>query len=256
MAKDLSTGAHLNDNNRHSSVKNRHSALPFSPLIERAIELAAEWHDATYRKSRWRAEAFEVPGDEALRVPVMAHVTAVAMIVQRAGWDEATVAAAFLHDAIEDANRYGGTLRREVLAERLGDDVAARVMDVTEAKRDADGRPRRWQERKEGYIAHLKTAPPESAAISLADKLHNLWTINEGLQRGLDVFASEGGRQGLSAGPERQRWFHRAVLEATHHHTDGRLDGLRERLTEEITRFERLTGDERKEEWKKGGKGE
>ena len=244
MAKDLSTGAHLNGNNRHSSIRNRPSTLPFSPLIERAIELAAEWHDGTYRKSRWRKEAFEVPEDEALRVPVMAHVTAVAMIVQRAGWDEATVAAAFLHDVVEDANRFGGALRREVLAEQLSDEVAARVMDVTEAKYDADGRPRRWQERKEGYVAHLKTAPPESAAISLADKLHNLWTINRGLHHGLDVFASGNGRQGLSAGPEQQRWFHRAVLDATRHHTDVRLDGLRDRLAEEIERFEWLAGIE------------
>ena len=117
-------------------------------------------------------------------------------------------------------------------------------MDVTEAKRDAAGRPRSWQGRKEGYVAHLQTAPPPSAAISLADKLHNLWTINEGLRRGLDVFTSQDGRRGLSAGPERQRWFHRAVLDATRHHADVRLDALRERLAEEVERFERLTGQE------------
>ena len=254
-AEDLSMDA--SPTQKESTLDTHHSSMIFSPLIERAVELAAEWHDGTYRKSRWRAEAFEVPGDAALRVPVIAHVTAVAMTVQRAGWDEATVAAAFLHDAVEDANRHGAALEREVLAERLGDEVAARVMDVTEAKRDAAGRPRRWQERKEGYVAHLKTAPPESAAISLADKLHNLWTINEGLQRGLDVFASGSGRQGLSAGPERQRWFHRAVLDATRHHTDVRLDGLRARLAEEIERFERLAGSEegkrsREEEEQKG----
>ena len=234
----------MTDNNRQSSLDTRQSTIPFSPLIERAIELAAEWHDGTYRKSRWRDAAFEVPEGERLRVPVMAHVTAVAMTVQRAGWDEATVAAAFLHDAVEDANRFGGALRRDVLAERLGENVAARVMDVTEAKRDADGRPRKWKERKEGYVAHLETAPPESAAISLADKLHNLWTINEGLRRGLDVFTSEPGRRGLSAGPEEQIWFHRAVLDATRHHADARLDGLRERLAEEVRRFEKLAGIE------------
>lgn len=230
---------------KKSAPDTRQSTLPFSPLIEKAIELAAEWHDGTYRKSRWRAEVFDVPEEGVLRVPVMAHVTAVAMTVQRAGWDDATVAAAFLHDALEDANRFGHVLRRDVLAERMDETVAQRVMDVTEAKYDAGGRPRRWRERKEGYAAHLRTAPPESAAISLADKLHNLWTINEALQCGIDVFTSGSGRRGLGAGPAEQRWFHRAVLEATRHHADVRLDDLQQRLEEEIERFERLVEEGR-----------
>ena len=33
----------------------------FSPLVEQAIELAAQWHDSTYRKSRWRDPAFDLP---------------------------------------------------------------------------------------------------------------------------------------------------------------------------------------------------
>jgi hypothetical protein len=52
----------------------------FSPMIERAVELAAEWHDRTYRKSRWRPHPFEAPAtEEPGRIPVMAHVTAVAL---------------------------------------------------------------------------------------------------------------------------------------------------------------------------------
>lgn len=214
----------------------------FNPLIEQAIELSAQWHDRTYRKSRWRDAAFEVPPEVVLQVPVMAHVTAVALTVQRAGWDDATVAAAFLHDTLEDANQYGRRLRRAELQRLLGPDVTTRVEGVTEEKRDAEGRPRSWQARKEGYVARLRTGPAEAVAISLADKLHNLWSMNEALARGLDIFTPAEGRKALSAGPERQRWFNRAVLEASRVHDDPRLAPMRRRLQEEIDRFARLTG--------------
>lgn len=215
------------------------SAL-FSPLIEHAIELSAQWHDRTYRKSRWRDAAFEVPPEDLLRVPVMAHVTAVALTVQRAGWDDATVAAAFVHDVLEDANHYGDALPREVLARLLGDDVVARVLQVTEQKYDDAGNPRSWRVRKEGYVAQLHHGTAEGAAISLSDKLHNLWSINNALMRGIDVFTSATGRHGLSAGPDAQRWFHRAVLDASHAYDDPRLAPQREALVAELDRFDTL----------------
>ena len=215
----------------------------FSPLIEQAVELAAQWHEGTYRKGTWRAPAFEVPEEAALgRVPMMVHVTAVAMTVQRAGFGEAAVAAAFLHDVLEDANRYGAVMRRSVLADRMGEEVVAIVATVTEQKRDATGAPRGWRARKEGYLAQLRAGTPEAAAVSLADKLHNLWSMNESVSRGIDVFTSAPGRRALSAGPAEQRWFYHAVLEATAPHDDPRLGTLRYRLTDEIERFEGLVG--------------
>ncbi len=211
----------------------------FSPIIERAIEVAAEWHDGTYRKSRWRIHPYEPPGEAALRIPTMAHLAAVAQIVQRAGWDAETVAAAFLHDAIEDPNRFGDRLTAERLTELMGEAVAERVLGVTEPKLGAGGAPLPWQERKEAYVAHLRTASDEAAAISLADKLHNAWTMNQGIEAGLDLFG--GGPGSLSAGPERQRWYFRAVLDATADHADPRLAPMRERLRAEVERFEALT---------------
>ncbi len=212
----------------------------FNPLLERAIELAAEWHDGTYRKGRWRAPAFALPGDAPVRVPAMAHLTTVALTVQRAWFDDETVAAAFLHDSIEDANRVGARLRREVLEQTMGARVTALVLHVTEPKYDDAGAPLRWQDRKDAYLATIGAAPLEAAAISLADKLHNLWTTNEGLFAGIDVFATGPGRIGLTSGPDKQRWFYRAVLAATVHHTDPRLDALRIALEDELARFDTL----------------
>jgi len=210
----------------------------FSPLVEHAIELAAQWHDGVYRKSCWRDPAFEAPADASVQVPVMAHVTTVATLVQRAGWDDATVAAAYLHDVIEDMNQHGQHLRRSQLREALGAEVAAIVDGVTENKYDADGQVRPWRARKEDYVAQLRAGRPEAAAISLADKLHNLWTMTQGLEQGDDIFAHGPNRRGLSAGPEQQRWFHRAVLNAADSHDDDRLRALQARLAQEIERFE------------------
>ncbi|ACY47568.1 HD domain-containing protein [Rhodothermus marinus] len=212
----------------------------FSPLVEQAIELAARWHDGTYRKSQWRPPLMPSPDpDDLVPVPVMAHLTTVALLVDRAGWDDVTVAAAFLHDALEDTNRHGQQLRYEVLRERMGEAVARLVRDVTEQKYDEQGRRRSWEERKADYLARLRTATPAAVAISLADKLHNLWTINQSLQAGVDVFTDGPGRRALSAGPEAQLRFHRALLELAAGHDDPRLEPLRARLAHEVERFAR-----------------
>ena len=214
-----------------------------SPLIEQAVELSAEWHDRTYRKSRWRDASYRHPDGGKPGVPTISHLVNVALIVQRAGWDEVTVAAALLHDAIEDANVYGESFPYDELRRRLGVEVADRVMEVTEQKTDVGGRRRPWIERKRDYVASLETASPGAIAISLADKLHNLWTINNAIEGGVDVYSDAPGRRRLVAGPDRQAWYVRAVLEASRSADDVRLEPLREALQHELERFENLDTD-------------
>lgn len=207
----------------------------FSPLIEHAVELSAQWHDGTYRKSVWRDPAFEVPEDEDIQIPVIAHLAAVASIVHRAGWGEVTVAAAYLHDTIEDMNQHGQRLRRKQLRDAVGADVAKLVAQVSEQKLDDNGEMRPWRDRKEDYLDGVRTGPPEAVAISLADKIHNLWSINQSLE------AEENILDVLSGDAEAQRWFHRAVLDASREHEDPRLNPMRERLQQELERFEERT---------------
>ena len=217
-----------------------HNAF-FSPLIEQAVELASEWHAGTFRKGRWRDPSFLLPNGDAPRVPVISHVTTVAMTVQKAGWDDITVAAAFLHDILEDPNQLGQIMSFEELSSRMGSEVAQRVSEVSEAKKDAQGNWLKWKTRKIGYIEGLKKHGVEAAAISLADKIHNLWSLNETLDNGIDIFLTTRRRKGLSAGPAPQRWFYNAVYEATMHHTDDRLVPMQARFKQELIRFEALT---------------
>lgn len=214
----------------------------FSPLVERAIEVAAEWHDATYRKGRWSDPCVVGPEGTPSRVPAMAHVTAVALTVQRAGWGDEAVAAAFLHDALEDANRYGDALGRATLVALVGEPVVRIVEAVSEPKRDEAGDWLPWQVRKQTYLATLAAGPLEAAAVSLADKLHNAFSMASSLEADVDVFTSAPGRRALSAGPAAQRWFFDAVLDVSRAFNDPRLVPMRERLRTEVERFSRAAG--------------
>lgn len=220
-----------------SASRQKGETIVFSSLVEEAIELAAEWHDQTYRKSRWRDIPFDPPPDAAIGIPVMAHVTAVGMLLQRAGWDDEVVAAGFLHDIIEDTNRFGQTFQYEMLRQKLGEAVADLVLEVSEQKYDEHGNWRPWRVRKETYIESLRNGTPGGVAISLADKLHNLWTMNQAIDKGIDIFESTESRKALSAGPEQQRWFFESVLEASALFDDSRLDPLRDELRDELERF-------------------
>ena len=217
----------------------------FSSLIEHAIEVSAQWHDRTYRKGRWRNPAFVVPSDEHLSVPVIAHVTAVAFTLQRAGWTDEAVAAGLLHDVLEDRNFWGDHMSFENLQALMGTRVAELVAHVSERKYDDVGNRLGWRARKDDYVTGLRVAPPEAIAISLADKLHNLWSINESLDRGVDVFEDGENRKGLGAGPEQQDWFFEEVIVISRQHEDPRLTPIRNSLADELKRFRSLVGSQR-----------
>jgi len=218
------------------------SASLFSPLVERAIEVAAEWHDGTYRKGRWTDPCVSDPGGTPSRVPAMAHVTAVALTVQRAGWGDEAVAAAFLHDTLEDANRHGDALGRPTLVALVGEEVTRIVEAVSEPKRDDAGGWLPWRVRKEAYLRSLAAGPVEAVAVSLADKLHNAYSMASSLEAGIDIFTSAPGRRALSAGAADQRWFFESVLAESRSVEDARLGPLRDRLRAEVDRFAALAG--------------
>jgi (p)ppGpp synthase/HD superfamily hydrolase len=104
-------------------------------------------------------------------LPYISHLLGVASLVLEDGGSEDEAIAALLHDAVEDQ---GGQATLLLIQERFGPDVAG----IVEACSDTDVVPKPpWRERKEAYIAHLATAPPEVIRVSLADKLHNARAI-------------------------------------------------------------------------------
>jgi GTP pyrophosphokinase len=104
-------------------------------------------------------------------IPYVAHLLGVASLVLEYGGTEDEAIAALLHDAVEDQ---GGQDTRQLITEKYGEDVAQIVDGCTDC--DASPKPP-WRERKEAYIAHLKTSTSSVLLVSSCDKLYNARSI-------------------------------------------------------------------------------
>jgi (p)ppGpp synthase/HD superfamily hydrolase len=144
-------------------------SLLLTPRLELALRCAALGHLGQARK--------------ASGVPYFQHVVAVAWILERAGFDEDVVIAGLLHDLVEDTP---STLRD--VEQQFGKRVAELVGHCTEVKKDAQGAKRTWIDRKKDHLEALHEAPLEARAVVLADKLHNLISIECDLRDGRQVW--------------------------------------------------------------------
>ncbi len=168
--------------------------------LERALRWATECHQGQTRRNS--------------RTPYFEHVVAVALILDRAGFDEDTVIAGLLHDVVEDT---GATFAD--VAERFGPAVAETVRHCSEMKVDAFGHKRPWIDRKRDHLAAMSVAPANARAVMLADKLHNLISIELDLLEGRPVWSE------FHADREQVLWYYRSAIKAC-----GREDHRLERL--------------------------
>lgn len=135
-------------------------------------------------------------------VPYLTHLLQVATWVFEEGGDEEQFIAALLHDYVEDIE--GASIAE--LQGRFGERVARIVDGLT----DAYVRPKPpWQQRKEVYIARLRTAPAEIKLVAVCDKLHNASSMLRDLDR---VGEALWGR--FSASKQQTLWYYRTVTEA------------------------------------------
>ncbi len=114
--------------------------------------------------------------------PYVAHLLAVAATVLEYGGDEDLAIAALLHDSVEDQ---GGKGRLDDVRNRFGEGVARIVEGCSDSLADTGKGERKahWQERKEAYLAHLRTADEDVLWVALADKVHNARTILRDLRK-------------------------------------------------------------------------
>lgn len=165
------------------------SGALFSPIVERAMRLAARHHREGTRK-----------GSD---LPYISHPASVALILSQAGFDDdAILAAALLHDVVEDT---ACTLQQ--IEEVFPPEVAMYVAALTEKKLDERGAKRSWRVRKEEHVEQIASAPLEARAILLADKLHNLGTMLYDVEAGESIW----GR--FQAVRQEVLWYHRTMIE-------------------------------------------
>jgi len=122
-----------------------------TPLIAKALNVAAKLHDGQYRKGK-------------SKLPYITHPMTVAMIVSKYTDDEEIIASALLHDTIEDTEYAEDELRRD-----FGNRVCGIVMGVTSPEAMSGTRAEHWHR----YVLVLRKGPPESAMVAAADKIHN-----------------------------------------------------------------------------------
>ena len=154
-------------------------------LIGRAYDVAAKMHEGQLRKS----------GE-----PYLIHPIAVVKILAELGMDEDTLVAGLLHDVVEDTE-----YTKEQLVEEFGDEVALLVDGVTKigALAFENKEERQAETLRKMFLAMSKDI--RVLIIKLADRLHNLRTINymtankikEKCSETLDIYAPLASRLGI-----------------------------------------------------------
>jgi (p)ppGpp synthase/HD superfamily hydrolase len=126
--------------------------LPALRLVSEAADLAARRHSGIPRKGRTKE-------------PYVNHLAEVASILAKVtnGGDAELIAAAWLHDTIEDTD----TTEKE-LAQQFGARVAGLVAEVT------DNMSLGKEERRRRQIADAPKKTPPAKLIKIADKISNI----------------------------------------------------------------------------------
>jgi len=127
-------------------------------LLDRAIIFAVRAHAGTER----RGKGF----------PYIVHPMEAMEIVATMTPDQELLAAAALHDTVEDTDVTVDQIRAE-FGDRIADLVAAESDAFVEGVSDEDS----WHTRKQAAIERLAKAPHDAKMVALGDKLSNMRAI-------------------------------------------------------------------------------
>ena len=114
--------------------------MEFSALLESAMRCATNWHAEQTRK--------------VTTVPYLTHpVNMMIILLQHGFTNENTLAAALLHDVLEDTN-----CTKTQLAEQFPQEVFDLVVCLSEQKFDQEGKKRSWNIHKAEHAEQLLQA--------------------------------------------------------------------------------------------------
>ena len=162
-------------------------------LVSEAVAFAVKAHDGMRRKKR--------------AIPYILHPMEAAVIVSTMTEDENVMAAAVLHDVVEDAG-----IAIEEIEEKFGKRVRELVASETEDKR-ADLPPAAtWRIRKEESLAVLKNTDDIGILmVWLGDKLANMRSIYRDWKVEGDAMWQRFNQKDVSE----QAWYYRSIITLT-----------------------------------------
>lgn len=147
-----------------SDEMRRKLSVEHLPLFERAAIFAAMAHCGTTRKGN--------------RIPYLAHPMEAAAIVAEMTEDQELIAAAMLHDVVEDTE-----VTLAEIQEYFGERIAFYVGGESEDKRRDLPPEQTWLIRKQETIRFLKEKADKGVKmLALADKLSNMRSIARDVQ--------------------------------------------------------------------------
>ena len=161
-------------------------------LLEKATVFAMMKHEGQTRKGSL--------------VPYIVHPIEVASVVQTMTKDENVIAAALLHDTLEDTET-----TYEELVYNFGEVIADLVRHETENKRAELPASETWEIRKSEQIEHIKNASLEVKMLALSDKLCNLRAIHSDYEKVSDIVWEKFNQKDK----QKQRWYFSEISQAT-----------------------------------------
>ncbi|MFA6253503.1 MAG: HD domain-containing protein [Patescibacteria group bacterium] len=177
-------------------------------LIEKALRVMLLAHGQQVRKT-----------DDS---PYVIHPMMVAKKLARLGFGDEVIAATMVHDVLEDTDYSEKKLRQE-----LGDKVVDIIMSLTENK------SLEWETRKKKYIEAVKNAGPETKAISIADKIHNLESIIATHKKmGSKIWDK------FNRGKEQKMWFENEMLKMFQATWESPMIAEYEKLLKEVEKLD------------------
>ena len=157
----------------------------FMDMVEKAIIFAAKAHDHQKRKGT--------------DIPYITHPFAVGMLLQKEKCSEEVIVAGILHDTLEDTET-----TFEDLTEVFGLHVANLVQAASEKDKSLP-----WEVRKQQTIDMVKDATLEELQVIVADKYHNLKSIQSDLELFGDLIW-----QRFNRGKRDQHWYYASIVKA------------------------------------------
>ena len=127
-------------------------------LLDRAIVFAVKAHAGTER----RGKGF----------PYIIHPMEAMEIVATMTTDQEVLAAAALHDTVEDTD-----MTIEDIRAAFGDRIANLVAQESEERPEGMSEEESWHDRKQAAIDRLAKAPHDAKSVALGDKLSNIRAI-------------------------------------------------------------------------------